>query len=157
MKLAMTTDLAPSKKTSSNIVGGAAGAGGGTLLVLLANNLPEASSWKSWLVIVAPSMSVLISSTWLWTRGKIEEHLKNKEFNAIITDTKATLTDALDNPATSKTHKEDLIKELEQLEKFLIKKNLDRIKYQCHIREYKGDRSVFACLFRKINLSPFYL
>jgi hypothetical protein len=41
-----------------------AGASSGTLLVLLANNLPDSYPLKSWLVIIAPSVSIAFSLLW---------------------------------------------------------------------------------------------
>ena len=41
-----------------------AGASSGTLLVLLANNLPDSYPLKSWLVIIAPTVSIAFSLLW---------------------------------------------------------------------------------------------
>ena len=123
----MATDLKPLKKKESNVVGGAAGAGGGTLIVLLAQNLPESNPLKSWLIIIAPSFSVLLSSIWFWARRKIEDYFENKEFNSAVEEAKSTLKEALDNSGTSEAHKNQLIKELEQLEMIAVKAKLKRV------------------------------
>lgn len=56
-----------------------AGAGGGTLLVLLANNLPEAYALKSWLVIIAPSVSIVLSLFWKFISRKTNAYFKRKK------------------------------------------------------------------------------
>lgn len=56
-----------------------AGAGGGTLLVLLANNLPDTYPLKSWLVIVAPSVSIVLSLFWKYISRKSNAYFKVKK------------------------------------------------------------------------------
>jgi len=56
-----------------------AGAGGGTLLVLLANNLPESYALKSWLVIIAPSVSIVLSMFWKYISRKSNAYFKVKK------------------------------------------------------------------------------
>ena len=56
-----------------------AGAGGGTLLVLLANNLPDTYPLKSWLVILAPSVSIVLSLFWKYISRKSNAYFKVKK------------------------------------------------------------------------------
>ncbi|QHS62411.1 hypothetical protein [Chitinophaga agri] len=56
-----------------------AGAGGGTLLVLLASNLPETYPLKSWLVIIAPSVSIVLSLFWKFISRKSNAYFKVKK------------------------------------------------------------------------------
>jgi hypothetical protein len=56
-----------------------AGAGGGTLLVLLANNLPDSYPLKSWLVIIAPSVSIILSLFWKYLSKKTNAYFKVKK------------------------------------------------------------------------------
>jgi len=125
----MTNELKkPSKRNGSNLVGGAAaGASGGTLLILLAQNLPESSELRSWLMIIAPSVSLLLSSIWQWAKRKIEYYFTKTEFNSAVEEAKKTLTEALNNSETTDSHKEELIKELEQLEMVAIKAKVKRV------------------------------
>lgn len=58
----MKPRLAP--KTSNNSIDDIAGAGGGMLLVKLAQNLPEDHLSKSWLIILAPALALLIKYIW---------------------------------------------------------------------------------------------
>ena len=65
----------PNNNTSASI----AGASGGTLLVLLANNLPESYPLKSWLVIIAPSVSIVLSLFWKYISKKADVYFKGKK------------------------------------------------------------------------------
>ncbi|MVT11022.1 hypothetical protein [Chitinophaga tropicalis] len=56
-----------------------AGAGGGTLLVLLANNLPDSYPLKSWMVIIAPSVSIVLSLFWKYISKKTNAYFKAKK------------------------------------------------------------------------------
>ena len=56
-----------------------AGAGGGTLLVLLASNLPDTYPLKSWLVIIAPSVSIVLSLFWKFISRKSNAYFKVKK------------------------------------------------------------------------------
>jgi hypothetical protein len=42
------------------------------LLVQLAQNLPDGHPWKSWLIIVAPPLSVALAGGWLWLRSQVQ-------------------------------------------------------------------------------------
>lgn len=65
----------PNTTTSASI----AGASGGTLLVLLANNLSESYPLKSWLVIIAPSVSIVLSLFWKYISKKTNAYFKLKK------------------------------------------------------------------------------
>jgi len=114
--------------TQSNIGAGAAGVGGGTLLILLVRNLPDDNVWKSWLLILAPTLSIGLSVLWLWLRKKIIEYISTKEFKNAMSQAKATLQEALQNPSTSESHKEQLCKDLERLERIAVDSQLQRVK-----------------------------
>ena len=60
---------------SNSGIGSAAvgGAGTGTLLVVLAQNLPPENAWKSWLVIIAPAVSALMTSFWVFTTSELKK------------------------------------------------------------------------------------
>jgi hypothetical protein len=64
---------------------------GGTLLVLLANNLPANSPWRTVLLYVAPSVSVLTGAAWWWIQLKVANWLRDREFASILRDGQATL------------------------------------------------------------------
>lgn len=110
-------------KNDSSVMGGAVG----TLIVLLAQNLPETSIWKQWLVFVAPLISVRLNSFCSWTSRKIEEYFDTKELNAAVKETKITIEEALNNNATSEAHKNRLRKKLEQSEILTVEAKLKRV------------------------------
>ena len=116
------------KNENTHLSAGAAGAGGGTLLVLLANNLPEASHLKSWLLILAPTVTVALTALWLLLKKKLIDYFDRKEFHTTILRAKETLQEALQNPNTSVPHKEQLCKDLEQLERLAVDSQLQRVR-----------------------------
>jgi hypothetical protein len=116
------------QKKSSRLTAGATGAGSGTLLVLLANNLPNASPWKSWLVIAAPSASVFASLVWSKATIALESLFRKREFDALVKHAQETLAQALKSDTTSPEHREKLKGELEQLQLLLVQTDVERIK-----------------------------
>lgn len=71
--------VTPSPQQQPNTTASIAGAGGGTLLVLLANNLPDNYPLKSWLVIIAPSVSIALSVFWKFISRKTNAYFKVKK------------------------------------------------------------------------------
>jgi hypothetical protein len=124
------TSLRPAASTgrSVRVDAGAAGAGSGTLLVLLANNMPTGNPWKSWLVIVAPSVSIAISVLYGWIKSSIDKRAAKQELEQLVDRARITLQTALQNPSTSEEHRRQLQKELEALELLLVKADLDKIR-----------------------------
>ncbi|MFI3219619.1 MAG: hypothetical protein QX189_10935 [Methylococcales bacterium] len=116
------------KNKSSSIAMGAAGAGGGTLLVLLANNLPDASLFKSWLVIIAPSASVFLGSLLFWLKNKVSSYFENKMVQNELEKIREMLKTALNDDNTSEQHKEEMRKKLESLDKIAVNIRLNKIK-----------------------------
>jgi hypothetical protein len=99
---------------------GATGASAGTLLVLLARNLPNNNPWKSWALIIAPSLSVLLS--WLLVKARLEAdyYLTKRNRQRVFDNITARIRETLDNPLTSEEHQASMRKELEQVEKLRI-------------------------------------
>src|SRR6185503_1571033 len=93
-----------------------------------ANNLPEGSQWKSWMIIIAPSASVAVSVCYAWIKISLERYLKKRELKSKFSQARNTLLEALDNPRTSEEHRAQLRKELEQLELLLVQSDLERIR-----------------------------
>lgn len=125
----MNEPSAPRKKPSSGKAGaGAAGAGSGTLLILLANNLPDKNPWKSWLVLLAPTLSVGISVLYVWIRKALDEYLGARKIERFVRDAKATLQEGLNNPNTSEAHRRKLRGQLEELELLVVNAKIQRVR-----------------------------
>ncbi|NOQ25731.1 MAG: hypothetical protein GQ564_10260 [Bacteroidales bacterium] len=88
-----------------------AGASGGTLLVLLSSNLSDSSTIKSWLIIIAPSITVLISYLWRITRIRLNKRIIKKRIQEQKIYIKTVLSDEV-----SKYHEERLIRYSEDLD-----------------------------------------
>jgi hypothetical protein len=123
-------EAAPLKKASQSrkAGAGAAGAGSGTLLVLLANNLPERNPWRSWLVLLAPSLSIAITVAYAWGRKAIDEYLERRRVERFVREAKVTLKEALENRNTSETHRKKLRAQLEELELLLVKASIEKVR-----------------------------
>lgn len=126
----MTEAVVPRKKISggTRAGAGAAGAGSGTLLVLLANNLSDNHPWKSWLVLLAPSLSITVTVAYGWARKAIDEYFEVRRTQRFIREAKGTLKEALDNPNTSDAHRAKLRAEFEELELHLVKTSIERVR-----------------------------
>ena len=96
------------------------GVGGGTLIVSLVKNLPEDNSYKSWLLILAPTLSFTISIIY----QKIEKMYWKRELKKIIEELNILIKDP--NTTTEKKVKyENKLKELLSLD---IDLRLEKIK-----------------------------
>lgn len=76
-----------------------AGASSGTLLVLLASNLPDNYPLKSWLVIIAPSVSIAFSLIWKFLIREKNAYYKRKRVvkfkKLLLQKIEAALSDGL--------------------------------------------------------------
>ena len=104
-------------KESSGIGVAALGGGGvGTLLVGIAQLLPETSDSRTFLVIVAPAVSVALSSFWIWATAEYKKHRKEKVVKETITELRQYLTAQINNSNTSPQMKKQFEAQLLQLE-----------------------------------------
>jgi len=76
-----------------------AGASSGTLLVLLASNLPDNYPLKSWLVIIAPTVSIAFSLIWKFLIREKNAYYKRKRVvkfkKLLLQKIEAALSDGL--------------------------------------------------------------
>jgi hypothetical protein len=114
--------------TGTKAGAGAAGAGSGTLLVLLANNLPDKNPWKSWLVLLAPSLSIAITIAYGLVRKALDEYLDGRRIKRFVREAKVTLKEALENTNTSEAHRKKLRAQLEELELLLVKASIEKVR-----------------------------
>jgi hypothetical protein len=117
-----------SKLKESKTTAGVAGASGGTLLAAIASSLPNENSLKFWLLILAPSISVLVGVLWLWTQVEIANYWQDRKLKTIVKTAKRVLLEALENPNTSEEHRKLLQKKLEETELVIADIHLGRIK-----------------------------
>lgn len=116
------------KKFPSKVGATATGAGSGTLLVIIAESLPETNPLKSWLVIVAPTLSVTLSALWYWAQIEIANYLQEKKIYTLVQKTKKTLLVALNNSDTSNEHREAIRRKLEELELIVSDQQMKKIR-----------------------------
>jgi hypothetical protein len=106
----------------------AAGAGGGTLLVVVANALPESNKFKPWLLLAVPSVSVLLSGLWIWTRVRLANYLRDREADTLVVALRSELRVLIADPHTSEQHRTTLRAKLEELDHVTVSRKLDRIR-----------------------------
>ena len=105
-----------------------AGAGGGTLLVLLANNLPDSYFLKSWLVIIAPSVSIVLSLFWKFISRKSNAYFKVKKVERSKKLLLQKIENALQNGIISEKEAAMLKKKMREIELQSIDNLANKIK-----------------------------
>ena len=99
-----------STKIKNNSTSNIAGVGGGTLLLMLAKNIPEPSSVKSWLIIIAPTVSVCLASLWRLLAKACDKYLQRRKVKKLTQLLDSNIEVALTDPNISDEEKEKLNK-----------------------------------------------
>jgi hypothetical protein len=118
-----TQHTAISDRSKNSLEAGVAGAGGGTLFVLIAESLPEAWSIKPALVYLAPAFSVVCSAFWLWTLKVHKAYRRNKKLGIVLRQ----LEVYINNPMTSMTHRNRLIKRMEEIQISVLSRTMKEV------------------------------
>jgi hypothetical protein len=125
----MENKLAPAENNNNqNLPANVAGAGGGTLLLLLAQNLPETNEYRSWLIIVAPSITVAIVAIWKWATKKIDNYWKFRKIESLKEKLRKDIDKAIKNPNFPTDQIDDLRRKLAELELTAIEDLMKAIK-----------------------------
>jgi hypothetical protein len=125
----------PENGRKSRLGVGTAAAGGGTLLVLLAQNLPESSAWKSWSLIAAPTVSIVLGAFFTWIAAQVKQSWNDARFASAVRAAKARVQVGLANQSTSAAHKEVLREQLEGLERMDIDNQMGRVQALANTQE----------------------
>lgn len=107
---------------------GAAGAGSGTLLALIANNMPDDNELKPWLILAAPSVSVVFGAMWVWLQAKVVSYVREREFKLVISEAKETLDKELQDPDLSSDRQLELRQMRDELSKLEIERVMNKVK-----------------------------
>ena len=75
--------------------GGLGGGSVGTIMIAMVNTLPDDNMWKSWLVIIMPGLSVLLSGLILWGSSALEARRQVRLRREAIEEMRDVLTDNL--------------------------------------------------------------
>jgi len=105
-----------STKIKNNSTSNIAGVGGGTLLLMLAKNIPEPSSVKSWLIIIAPTVSVCLASLWRLLAKACDKYLQRRKVKKLTQLLDSNIEVALTDPNISDEEKEKLKKERKEIQ-----------------------------------------
>ena len=101
-----------------------AGAGGGTVLVLLAEQLPDGTPYKPYLLIIAPTLAIVLSALWLRAKRALDHVAEIREADKVLTLARATLTQAELAADSDPEHLKRLKTKIDELE--LIKMQILR-------------------------------
>jgi len=123
----MSTAKEAGNNKNIKIEAGLTGASAGTLLVVFANNLPDDNLLKPWLVLFAPSISIAISSFWIWLKAQTEKINKNLVTNRQLLKAEQTVKKLNEDPNISNENKEKSRKMLEQLQMKALRSQLKRV------------------------------
>lgn len=106
----------------------AVGGGGlGTLIVMVAQSLPDSSPWKSWLVTLAPAVSVVVTSFWVWISAEIRKSNREKEVKKALAEMRQYLRQQINDPAISAKQRKDYEKRLSILEETSFQRELKKL------------------------------
>ena len=117
----------PRQDVNSLGIAAVGGGGVGTLIVGFAQLIPESNSWRSVLMIIAPAVSVGISTLWIWFVGAYARRRQDKMVQSTIAQMRTYLRERIDDPKTSEEMKEDYEKKLTLLEDTIFKRELRKI------------------------------
>ena len=107
---------------------GVVGAGTGTIIVAIASNLPNHFPHRSWLILLAPSISVGVSALWAWFRRRMADYLKEREINALFEQAEHRLKAIIDSPGESLQAKAQTQADLNEPHRLRTQLDLDRIR-----------------------------
>lgn len=109
---------------------GAAGAGvsSGTLLAALADNLPDDSPYKSWLVILAPSLSIVVGFGWGLVKFHLDELVSYWRVQRALADSIKRNDAIIADPNETEEEKEAARKDNASLRKLARAENRKRLR-----------------------------
>ncbi len=104
------------------------GGGIGTIIVGFAQLIPESDNWRTVLVIIAPAVSVGISTLWAWAVGEYTRRRRDKVAQATIDRLRKYFQERIDNPTTPEDMRQNYNKRLEALDDVVFSRDIERIK-----------------------------
>jgi hypothetical protein len=111
-----------------NAEAGIAGGSSGTLLAYLADNLADDHWFKSWLLILAPSTTLVIAYLWSRLRFRIDDYFDQREARAYLNRALSTLQEGIDDPNTPEAQREEWRRDVAALRRDFINENTARFR-----------------------------
>ncbi len=108
----------------STIAGGSIG----TLVLMIAQNLQETTILVDILTYSSPFIGIAAKSVWSWGKQKINNSIKNKQFNEYIEDCKNFIKESIDDPNISEQRKDELKSNYDKLNTLAANVHFDKIK-----------------------------
>lgn len=88
---------------------------------MLAANLSDDHWFKSWLVILAPAVTAVVTYLWSRMRFEIDDALAQRSARIALQQARGTLHEILNDQNTSEEHKAQVRKDLEGLDRDFIR------------------------------------
>lgn len=107
----------------------AAGAASGTILAVIAQNLPEGSQLRIWLLLLAPTVSMVVSGVWLWLKNSLEERIHQKEKDQLFRRLNETILRSMEDPNLASDYKEYLREQLGELKRLEVSGLYQKIRF----------------------------
>jgi hypothetical protein len=98
----------------------AAGAASGTLLAVIAHSLPDKSQLRVWLLLLTPTVSMLLSSMWLWLKRFVENRIHQKEKDQLFRRLQETILRSIRDPNLAEDSKDYLRQRLGELKRLEV-------------------------------------
>jgi hypothetical protein len=105
---------------------GVAGVGSGTLLAALTAQIKN-ETVRTWVVLAIPTVAFVAGAFWAWIQAGLMRWLQEREVRVLIAQAKDEIQQALANQNTSEQHREELRKQLEQLELVSVQRFKSRL------------------------------
>lgn len=109
---------------------GLAGAGGGTLVAVVANELPDGNFLKVPLIYCAPSISLILTLSWVWLQVRVASYFREREVKNLVENLKVELETKLkerDLPDELRLQFEKELNELKLISVQRLKKRLQSL------------------------------
>jgi hypothetical protein len=106
----------------------AVGASSGTLVAIIANSMPDNNPLKPWLILAAPSVSVLFGAIWVWLRNKVIKYVREREFRLLVSEAKKIIYQELQDSDLSRERQQKLRQMREELNQLEIDRVMVKIK-----------------------------
>jgi hypothetical protein len=130
MTTSASADASVTKRTAQRTLtpsparAGIGGVGSGTGVIAIAQTVGLHTPFGAFLAYIAPAITVIGGAALYYLEVQASQYLEQRSVNSA----KKTLEHQLDNPRTSDSHKREIRKMLEELEKIEASIKLDRVK-----------------------------
>jgi hypothetical protein len=103
------------------------GVSAGTFWVVIATHLPANFPFRSWIILLAPWVSVGCSHGWGWVKQALRRYLRRRELEALIRRLEARQRSILTDPRASEEQRQEAAALLARLQRSRTEADLKRM------------------------------